>query len=399
MSIEVRPYQSDDFSEVSAIRREAFRVPTDDDAWCRGGWVLADTGSIQAVALVERAGQFFGGRAVPCAQVRSVAVTPQARGRGWSRVLLSEILTTIGREGIVLSTLYPTAPAPYRSVGYEIAGSRTQYRWPVSLLTRSGAAPIEPLTDDGLRDVKECYRRFAAQSNGLLDRPEWWWRRLLAGSEDKSVLGCLVRGGTDVTGYMLYTQQPAQRPPAEASPSPLAALGMTFSIECRDLVWTDRESACALLGFAGRNGPLATDLLWSGPFPDPLIAFTPVQDAVAVRSTLLWMSRLVDVEGCLRARGYSPAVSGEIDLAVLDPVLPGNTRSIHIAWSDGQATVEQCRDARIRIHVGALATILTGWLGARDAARLGCLEGAGDRDVALLEAAFSGPPPWLPDVF
>src|SRR5579864_8595585 len=127
MGTEIRPFHSDDYEQVAAIRRDAFRGSTDDGVWTQGGWVLVDGGRVRAVALVERAPQFFGGRAIPCAQVRSVAVVPWARGRGFGRAFLTEILAQQHRDGILMSTLYPTLRGPYSAVGYGVAGSRTRY--------------------------------------------------------------------------------------------------------------------------------------------------------------------------------------------------------------------------------------------------------------------------------
>jgi predicted acetyltransferase len=399
MGTEIRPYQSDDFEQVTAIRREAFRGASRNADWERGGWVLAEGGRIEAIALVERARQWFGGRVAPCAQVRSVAVVPWARGRGRSRRLLTEILLWLRQDGAAVSTLYPTLLAPYRRVGYEVAGSRTRYRQAIATLPRTGPSDVVPFEASMLSEVQACYRRFAAQTNGLLDRPDYWWDRLLAGSEEQPVYGAVARSGDQIAGYMLYTQERGHGHAMDVPPSPLAVLGLTYALDCRDLVWTDRRSACALLGYVRGNGGLGTDLLWFGPSPEPLSLLADRQDAIAVQTAELWMSRLIDVEAALRARGYPPDLSTAIELEVVDPVLPANARCLRLEWCEGEMTVEQVVRAGTRVDVGALASMYTGRLPAREAARLGLLAGASGREIAALEGAFRGPQPWLPDVF
>jgi predicted acetyltransferase len=400
MTVEVRPYRSEDYEQVAAIRREAFRGPTDDAGWRDGGWVLEDAGRIQAIVLVERAGQFFGGRAVSCAQVRSVAVVPWARGRGFGVRILTEVLTALQRDGIALSSLFPTIPAPYSRVGYGVAGSRTQYRWAISTLPRAEYPSVEPFESSVLEEVRECYRQYAAGHNGLLDRTDLWWKRLLAGGDDQPVHGAVVRTGTRVSGYTLYTQERHRGRALDLTPSPLASLGLAYSVNCRDLVWTDQASARALVGYLAGNAGLGMDWLWYGPVPEPLTMMAGRQDAIAVQSTMVWMSRLIDVQSALRARGYPCTLNGSIELGIADSTLPSNAGCLHLEWREGKLRIDPAPRAAVRLDVEALAPIFTGRLPARDAVRLGLIGGATERDIAMLEAAFLGPsPPWLIDVF
>jgi predicted acetyltransferase len=70
-----------------------------------------------------------------------------------------------------------------------------------------------------------------------------------------------------------------------------------------------------------------------------------------------------------------------------------------VELSGGTATVTPASAADCRLDAGTLAAIYTGWLSARDARRTGRLTGATDRDVEILQLIFSGPKPWLIDVF
>ena len=126
---------------------------------------------------------------------------------------------------------------------------------------------------------------------------------------------------------------------------------------------------------------------------------TGAQDAIAVHTSLLWMSRLIDVTASLRARGYPRSAAGVVTLEIADPVLLDNAGCLSLQWQDGEIRVEPATHAGARLEVGTFASIYTGRLPARDAVRLGLLEGGSERDIAVLEAAFGGLQPWLPDVF
>jgi predicted acetyltransferase len=174
---------------------------------------------------------------------------------------------------------------------------------------------------------------------------------------------------------------------------------MTYSLHCRDLVWSDRSSLQNLLAYVAGNTGMGIDWRWYGPNPEPLIMLAGGQDAITVQSTEFWMSRLVDVETALQARGYPRTLTGTIELEVSDTTLPANTRCLHLEWLDGELRIDSAPRGGLRLGVDALAPIFTGRLVARDAVRLGLLEGARERDIAMLEAAFLGSPPWLADIF
>src|SRR5436305_2967864 len=99
MPIEIRPYTSDDFDGVSLLLSDAFRRPLDDAVWSDGGWVLIENGRVRATMLLHRAGQFFGGRSLSVGLVRSVAVAPEARGKGFGRRLMTGVLEALREDG------------------------------------------------------------------------------------------------------------------------------------------------------------------------------------------------------------------------------------------------------------------------------------------------------------
>lgn len=59
--------------------------------------------------------QSFGGRPVPMGGVAGVAVAVDRRGRGVGSALLAGCLDLMAERGLVLSTLSPSTPIPYRS--------------------------------------------------------------------------------------------------------------------------------------------------------------------------------------------------------------------------------------------------------------------------------------------
>ena len=79
--------------------------------------------------------QWWGGLEVPMVGIAGVATAPEARGRGLVRDLLALALTDAPQP---LSVLYPTAPAIYRRLGWEIVGTLDTTRVPIGLLSGTG---------------------------------------------------------------------------------------------------------------------------------------------------------------------------------------------------------------------------------------------------------------------
>jgi predicted acetyltransferase len=133
---------------------------------------------------------------------------------------------------------------------------------------------------------------------------------------------------------------------------------------------------------------------WPGPIDDPLGCFFD-QGAVRLRSRIFCMTRLLDVAKALTARGYPPGSDEELALAVADPLFPDNDRAICLRVANGIAEVGSTGSATVRVDVGTLAAIYTGWLHPWDAARMGRLAGASPMQLAVLGRLFSGPKPWI----
>ena len=79
-------------------------------------------------------GQWFGGRVVPASGISSVSVAAGERGKGYAQLLVARVLAAARERGAAVSTLFPTAPALYRRMGWEETGVLTWWDLPTSAL-------------------------------------------------------------------------------------------------------------------------------------------------------------------------------------------------------------------------------------------------------------------------
>jgi predicted acetyltransferase len=383
VQVDVGPISEGQLEQAMGIAVEAFRVPESARLWLRHGRGLAEQGELLAVAVVEPSGQYFGGQVVQAAVISGLAVRIEHRGRGLGAYFVRQLVSGLAQSGVAVAVHYPRVFSTFQRMGFEFAGTHVRYRVPVASACLGSDRRVERWTDADLCAVGACYERIARTTNGLLARSsDWWHERVLAGAAERPVYRFLVRHQGDVTAYAVYTQDPL------AGDDPYR-----YTIAARDLVWTDPASAQAILGFLRHNAPLGHDLTWSGPVDEPLAAF--FDEELGQQRAHRWMLRLLDVRAALESRGYPRGLRMALELTVSDAILPANARAIRLELEAGRGRVVPVPRARLRVDVGTLAALYTGWLDPHAAVRIGRLAGASDADVERLRLIFGGPKPWL----
>jgi predicted acetyltransferase len=371
----------------AALMAQSFAIDADKTLeWARGldVRVLRRRGVEGGLALYTM-GQYFGGRSVPAWGVAGVAVPPHLRGGGLADEMLAALLREMYDADVALSPLYPATNPLYSRLGWEAAGSRILYELdPAKLALAKGAAltPISPASEAVLTAL---YARMAAARNGNLDRNGAIWRRVLQPADDSPLCGYLAGDEENPTGYLLYVQK---RHP----------LKVRYEILVRDLVWENVEAGRALLTLLARHSSMVSRVLVPGAPNDPLLRLALHNADVPVDTRLDWMLRIVCVKQAFQARGYPPGVSGEAVLNVHDGTLPGNSRAWKLKVRDGNATAQGGGRGGAKIDIGGLAALYSGFRKCNELRALGQLSGPTTHD-ALLDAAFAGSPPWIPDFF
>jgi predicted acetyltransferase len=365
-------------------RPESFRVAVDPEARRR----------VQGVLTFQLAGQWYGGRSVPMAGVRCVAVAPEARGRGVLRTLLTDTLSELRAEGIALSALYPSSPRVYRSFGYEHAGQNLVRRLPIAELPDPGPAPLTtelvPATEVGR--LHEIYTRVAARHDGWIDRVAWWWPRALEKpyAPSKPRVYAFVRGDR-VEGYASLVHVTGEGP---------------YRLHVSELVLDSGDAARSALTLLHAHRSMFPSLSWNAGAVDLLSLFVPVpvgdvEDAGVPLPHPInpWMLRLVEPKAALEARGYGVGIDAELHLQLEDRTLPENSGPYRVRVVDGRAEVERGGHGTLRLDTRALASLYAGHHGVHALSLAGLLEGGDERARALLQTIFPSRAAWMWDPF
>lgn len=333
-------------------------------------------------------GHWLAGARVPTGGVCAVAVDPAWRGRGVGRRLLHEALEAMAGRGEALATLFPLTRGVYRSLGWEVAGERPVWRIGTDALAGLPTPAGVDLRPGGAADVESMAAleaRLAPRAHGMLARPAVFARRALAPGEGDAVY--LAHRDGALSGYVVYRHAAASAP------------GELFTLRVRELVAADGASEQALWWLLGGHASGARAVEAPGPPAHPLELALPERSLAAAAGWWRWMTRVVDAPAAVAARGWPADVDATVELAIADPHRPANDGAWRLVVGGGQGRLERGGRGLVRLDVGALAPLLTGWVSPSALAHAGRLSAPDTASLAPLERALAGPPPWVRDFF
>ncbi len=330
-------------------------------------------------------GQWYGGRAIAGAAISGVAIAPEHRSTGSASFMMRSLMTELHAEGAPISLLYPATQPLYRKAGYELGGSHVHREIATASITvrDATAAKIRAATPEDEPLFRRLYAEQAAENTGNLTRCEWMWRRILRPMGVKT-LAYVAMVDENPEGYVAFVHKPEPK--------------LRYDLHVADLVARSPRALRALVGALGAHRSMAPSVFYYAAPNDPIAHLLDEQDSFATRDRIDWMLRIVDVPKAIEARGYSPHVRATLQLEVEDDVVPENQGRWTIEVEGGNARVRRGGDGALRLHVRALATLFTGYLGPAELVRCGRVTGT-PASLAAAGAIFAGPPPWMPDMF
>jgi predicted acetyltransferase len=378
-------------------RPDPDRPPTPSPATRWG--VFAPDGRLLAKATDRAQKHWFGGAPVPASGVAGVAVAPEARGRGLAQLVLNRLLVEARANGAVIATLFRTAPALYRRLGFEHVGTLNWYTTPTLALSGFRApngTTLRSATAADVPHVFELYRTVARTRNGLLERSG-----PLFATDPEQVLRAfdgitLAVGPTGaVEGYCSWDRGTGWNGPAR--------------LTVWDLVAVTGTATRALLAGLGSWSSVLPTLALRLPDPDPTRWLLPVGD-LTVENQQAWMLKILDADAAVRARSWPEHLRASVPLTLLDgtgPATAAPTPDGRCCWvfEDGAARLEPDggthRDdsTDVRLDIRGLSVLYAGAGSAAMLRQAGLLDGGDARTDAVLDAASAGPPPALLDFF
>ncbi len=324
-------------------------------------------------------GQWFGGKSVSMGGIACVGIAPESRGKGAAGFMLRGALREMYDRGFAISTLYPATQALYRSVGYQRAGYYMGYECQVhSILKVNRTCEMIEMDADEWKEVKPLYDKYAQMQNGMLDRNDWAWNRILNPSDKQ--FGYFILKNDMRVGYMIYN------------------FGDRYDLaNIRDMAALDPATYARIMTFFADDRSMIHHFQWRGAPADPIVQLLPEQTAKP-NDYMVWMIRIVNIEKALRERGYPLSLSCSLDLEITDDILSENSGRYRLEVVNGSVSVTKGGTGELKLRIDAFASLYASFLTATELHRIGWLEG----DRSALDRAsllFGGPMPWMPDHF
>ncbi len=346
-----------------------------------------DRGEPAGSALVVWAGQWFGGRPVPMAGVRAVAVPPERRGTGVASAMMEALLREAHDKGSCSSTLYAATQALYRRSGYEQAGHRSRIMIdPARLRARSvPGTRIRPADFD--RDhgaIVACQRAIAREMPGSLDRDSYLWS-LIRSPRKLETDTLVVEDASGVCGVLTTRLERAAYPQRG------------FVLWVSDWAASSEAGARGVLAALAGYGSVVTEIrLWGGPSHPVLMLLD--EQKYRIEHEDHWMTRIVRLPEAIAARGYAPGLRARAEISVRDPLFETNAGNWVIEVEDGFGRCERGGSGAIELDIGAMAAVYTGYASPGQLRLIGRVRGD-DAPIRSLGTIFAGPTPSMVDFF
>lgn len=353
MELTIEPIRSGDRPRHHALMRQAFGGTETFDPEAPEGdpdnFVCAYLGD-EMVGSVLTFGfaMTWGGRAVPCAGVSGVVVAPEARGQRAAQRMLAESFDRMDRRGLVIAALYPTTAALYRSAGFEIVGWYRRRKIPLSAIRQDGVEVLRwravPVGDDVVRDLHDD---MASRHDGWFRvDPGWWAFRAHRQQGDASTnrytyVGSRADADVAVVQYR-YDEG-----------------GEFYDLEVEVIGGADADAIGAALALLAGHGTTAEHLTTTLP-PSVLGPHVPHLQRTTCASDWPWMLRLVDAPAAVAARGWPRAVSGAVELDVVDDARPANAGPHVLEVGGGEGSLLRGGSGRITVTAQDLAMLYSG---------------------------------------
>lgn len=395
--VDIRQLTATDAERSTLISDHAFGLPSAGAAAFTIGPELQRWGIFDGPTLVAKANDrsynsWIGGRRVPTAGVAGVAVVPEYRGAGLARQVMTHLMHQARDRGAVIATLFRTAPALYRSLGFEHITELVDGSLPTSALRgiRPAHTTLRRAGAADAADIRRIYSSVAASGSCLLSRDGAAFdvsdEQLIASAD-----GITLAIDRDVVvGYVSWNRG--------------AGYGAAATLGVVDLFAVTGDGYRALLSAVGSFDAVTPTVRLRTSGTDP-IQWLIGGAGWSVAEVSPYMLRVIDLAGAVAARGWPTGLTAELTLVVDDPLCPWNSGRhrlvldagfghITAAASDAGATSDA-----VTVTMPGLGLLYAGGVTASTLRRVEMITGGSPATDAVLDAAFAGPRPAVMDYF
>lgn len=356
--------------------------------------------SYKNYVLAEQAGQAVGcscmfsnqmwlsGVPIEMGAVTDVTVHPDYQDKGVFEAVMQHLLEAMHARGIAISVKFPTAYAPYRSLGYESAAVWHVYRLtPDQLFSFGEAKHVRPFTEDDLPAIRSVYRgNQLSQADGRLMRSAALWDQIVAEKYRRGKNFIIVYDNDAIEGYAKCRI---------IQNSALQIVEMFFSSdEAYRGLWgyfADKPDITRIHCLSPADAPLLHTMHATVDKGDLNQTATTFHDVYY--ATTSFMLRVINITEALTSRFYPHNMMGNRIIKINDPQLPANTELINFRIVNGRPDTLSVdgREPDIETDIATFSQIFCGFLKPETARLLGKLEAKDETILWLSQAMETNP--------
>ena len=352
--------------DEEAARNEAREQAEGTAAQPEEAWGLYDDSDamVASVATIPRA-FFFGGEAVPVGEIHMVGSLPEARGGGYARALIREILGHFAQRGDVFAALIPFSYSFYRKFGFELAARILTQRVPIDQLAglRCDYEVTRLASEDDVAEIRAFYEKFASARNLAELRGDAAWAYKGGGEygerdfmhSDCQGYTYVLRDAGVVCAYVTFIYVTGADGP------------FVGELKVTDIAYDSPQALLGVLGFLYRMRAKVTHVTLE--LPDDLDLGIVLPECEDVERTLGGhvMLRVLDVVRALELMPH-PAGEGSYVVRVEDAFMPANSGAYRVTFGADGTRVERTDDAAdLEVTEETLCQLVAGRINLDDA--------------------------------
>ncbi|RDE14374.1 MAG: hypothetical protein C4K47_04290 [Candidatus Thorarchaeota archaeon] len=400
----VRRATADDIDAITELSRYAYGEPESESAISRKraefgyerSYVAEDDGRITAALRVYRFEQNIRGTWKSMGGIGDVASAPEVRRQGQIRDLFTQVMESMRKEGLVISTLWPFKNSFYAQFGYATLPPNRRLeadpsmfsQWPLPRGYRLERLPFST----GIKQYSKVHAAAVESIHGAVRRDEARWTELGIGNKDEIAI---VYGPTGEPEAGMWYKAQGYGDPPDASEKP----GTMRVIEC---YWLNPRARAALFNYIYLHSDQTVSVripvspsdedsyLWIDSFN---------RKAVLIRTTGTAMARIIDVVDFIR--GLPASQKDRLGVRVRDRQCTWNNQTFQLECDGRLMTVSQAGNAaaRTELTIEGLTALCYGALTTRELREYGWLSAHSEDDLRLLDTWFPTKCPWLKEPF
>jgi predicted acetyltransferase len=166
------------------------------------------------------------------------------------------------------------------------------------------------------------------------------------------------------------------------------------TLEATDVVLTTPDALATFLGLLAGHRAFFSSARWPSTPSSALLLAMPEPWLFKLSLEEHWLLRIVHLPQAISQRGYPAHVQGQLHLTVDDPWFADNSGPWTLQVDNGKAVMARGGRGDLRLDIGALASLYSGFSSAENLALAGRI--AGDASALALASSFFGG--WTPEL-